>query len=81
MIHCLRLAFELAYTPVLEGLTLLELGALSDHDYAELVGFDRRGVLHLRDGEVLDDRDDGWAGDLDPGIGGGDGAGCGGQFD
>lgn len=63
-----------------EPLTLLEVAALPDDAYAELFGYDRHGALVLREGETLE-RDDGWAGDLDRGVFGGDAAGAGGAYD
>jgi hypothetical protein len=76
-----RLAFHVVYAPAFCGGDLLglELGALPDEEYKEIVGYDRHGNFHLREGEEIDDRDDGWAGDLDPGLYGGDAAGTGGH--
>ncbi len=75
-----RLAFHVVYAPAFCGgpLTSLELGALADDEYKELVGYDRHGNFHLREGEEIE-RNDGWAGDLDPGHYGGDAAGVGGN--
>lgn len=46
-------------------LTLLDVGDLDDDTYKEVFGEDRHGNFHLREGEELE-RDDGWAGDLEP---------------
>ena len=91
MARCPRLATALVYDPVIwfgdDYYTLLDLGAMSDAKYAEVVGFDRHGHLVLREGEEIDEEitpyfpgagrswEDGGGG------GGGDAAGTGGQFD
>lgn len=63
-------------------LTLLDVARLDDAEYARVFGYDRHGAVVLREGETWDDvSDDGWAGDLDPGLGGGDGAGVGGNYE
>ena len=84
MFRFFRLYHFLAHDPLYyvddEPLCLLDIGELDDDAYAELVGYTRHGAFHLREGEELE-RDDGWAGDLDRGVFGGDAAGAGGQYD
>lgn len=60
-------------------LTLLDVGELDDDTYKEVVGYDRHGNFHLREGEEIEG-DDGWAGDLEPDCyGSGSAAGSGGN--